>query len=338
MATRTSSPPGSRSKSTSSSRSQKSGPRTGRGGSSTRSRSTRSRSGQARAPRAEGATRKSKRPAPRAVRNGPGPVSRVFACARPRPGCGLAGDRARPRGHRAQDRQHAPVTSSPSIAATASGCCSSAWRWSSPRRSGGSCPAASWTSPAPSSPARSARSAGSSRCCCCSSAWRNAARPGAQRTGRPAGHRLGRARLRRARDRAHRQRQSAAGARRRRRSAGGRRRGRLRRLGLLLDLLNAVRRGAAAGAARLLRGAGRHRHAALPDPDPAARRRATGCSAGSRPRTTTPRTRHPADPRPRRRGARRRSTPTSATRPYDSPGPRGPRAQAPASQGRTRHR
>ena len=60
--------------------------------------------------------------------------------------------------------------------------------------------------------------------------WRNHARPRAQRPGRPPGRRLGRARLRRARHRPHRQRQPAA-----RSSAtpadlqDGRRRGRLRR-------------------------------------------------------------------------------------------------------------
>nr|WP_206516068.1 DNA translocase FtsK [Nocardioides pantholopis] len=71
MATRTSSPPGSRSKSTSTS-----GSRNGsaRSGSSTRSRSTTSRS-PARRPPASRA--RSSRPAPRAVRNGPGPVARV---------------------------------------------------------------------------------------------------------------------------------------------------------------------------------------------------------------------------------------------------------------------
>ena len=75
MATRTSSPPGSRSKSTSSSRSSRSGStRSGsarKGGSSTRSRST--RKGTKRRSPAKG-----RRPAPRAVRNGPGPVFRAF--------------------------------------------------------------------------------------------------------------------------------------------------------------------------------------------------------------------------------------------------------------------
>ncbi|WP_248581297.1 DNA translocase FtsK [Nocardioides sp. InS609-2] len=76
MATRTSSPPGSRSSSTSRSGSTKSAPRSGsrsgtttRKGSSTRSRSTSSRGA---------SKRPARRPAPRAVRNGPGPVSRGF--------------------------------------------------------------------------------------------------------------------------------------------------------------------------------------------------------------------------------------------------------------------
>ncbi|WP_185736120.1 DNA translocase FtsK [Nocardioides sp. LS1] len=80
MATRTSSPPGSRSKSTSSTGSKS----PARGTSSTRSRSTgntptkststaRSTSKRKPAPSA-----RSKRPAPRAVRNGPGPISRTF--------------------------------------------------------------------------------------------------------------------------------------------------------------------------------------------------------------------------------------------------------------------
>ena len=69
MATRTSSPPGSRSKSTSR--------RSGRGGSSTRSRSTsrKSRRAPAKSTRARGLTA---RTAPRAVRSGPGPVFRLF--------------------------------------------------------------------------------------------------------------------------------------------------------------------------------------------------------------------------------------------------------------------
>ena len=84
MATRTSSPPGSRSKSTSSSGSST----TGRGSSSTRSRSTgkaptkrssasASRSTAKRRP-AKGSNARTKRPAPRAVRTGPGPIARIF--------------------------------------------------------------------------------------------------------------------------------------------------------------------------------------------------------------------------------------------------------------------
>jgi len=72
MATRTSSPPGSRSKSTSSSGRST---RSGRGGSSTRSRGTtrKKRSSSKRAPT------RTRRAAPRAVRSGPGPVFRGFA-------------------------------------------------------------------------------------------------------------------------------------------------------------------------------------------------------------------------------------------------------------------
>ncbi len=83
MATRTSSPPGSRSKSTSTSKSATGSSRSStqtRSGSSTRSRSTKkptsSKTGSKRAPASR--TRPAARPAPRAVRNGPGPVSRVF--------------------------------------------------------------------------------------------------------------------------------------------------------------------------------------------------------------------------------------------------------------------
>ncbi|MCW2794712.1 MAG: translocase FtsK, partial [Nocardioides sp.] len=78
MATRTSSPPGSRSKSTSSSKAASTSRSTGRSGSSTRSRSTSPR--RKPAPKKTTSTRKPapKRPAPRAVRNGPGPVARFF--------------------------------------------------------------------------------------------------------------------------------------------------------------------------------------------------------------------------------------------------------------------
>jgi DNA segregation ATPase FtsK/SpoIIIE, S-DNA-T family len=80
MATRTSSPPGSRSKSTSTSGSRT----TGRSGSSTRSRSTGKKPSTARrtsTSRSSSAKRApaKKRPAPRAVRSGPGPVARAFA-------------------------------------------------------------------------------------------------------------------------------------------------------------------------------------------------------------------------------------------------------------------
>ena len=69
MATRTSSPPGSRSKSTSRSTSSRSG-------SSTRSRSTGSQA--RRKPTSKRKPTKGGRPAPRAVRNGTGPIARVF--------------------------------------------------------------------------------------------------------------------------------------------------------------------------------------------------------------------------------------------------------------------
>lgn len=69
MATRTSSPPGSRSKSAS------------KTGSSTRSRSTSPKRKPARKPAARTSTKRkpaARRPAPRAVRNGPGPIARAF--------------------------------------------------------------------------------------------------------------------------------------------------------------------------------------------------------------------------------------------------------------------
>ncbi|WP_191480138.1 FtsK/SpoIIIE family DNA translocase [Nocardioides ochotonae] len=76
MATRTSSPPGSRSKSTSTSGSRGSA----KTGSSTRPRSTSSstRSGTAQRKPASRSRSAASRPAPRAVRSGPGPVARIF--------------------------------------------------------------------------------------------------------------------------------------------------------------------------------------------------------------------------------------------------------------------
>src|SRR6478672_4653640 len=82
MATRTSSPPGSRSKSTSTTGARS----TGRSGSSTRSRSagstSRSKTGSSSSSRSRASSSKgraaAKRPAPRAVRSGPGPVARAF--------------------------------------------------------------------------------------------------------------------------------------------------------------------------------------------------------------------------------------------------------------------
>ncbi|MFW6775169.1 DNA translocase FtsK [Nocardioides sp. CPCC 205120] len=76
MATRTSSPPGSRSSSTSKNGATRGG--APRGGSSNRSRST-GKSGRTTASRGTTARRPPARPAPRAVRSGPGPVLRFFA-------------------------------------------------------------------------------------------------------------------------------------------------------------------------------------------------------------------------------------------------------------------
>ncbi len=74
MATRTSSPPGSRSKSTSSKGTKSSSGSRSRSGSSSRSRSTTKRSR---------TSARKRRPAPRAVRSGRGPVARLFlACGR----------------------------------------------------------------------------------------------------------------------------------------------------------------------------------------------------------------------------------------------------------------
>ncbi|MFC4786283.1 DNA translocase FtsK 4TM domain-containing protein [Nocardioides sp. MAHUQ-72] len=120
MATRTSSPPGSRSKSTSTTGTRS----TGRSGSSARSRSTgnssKSRSGSSSASRSRASSSQSKarskskassarRPAPRAVRSGPGPVARAFtALARGVAAVWLAiahavGATARSIGHTARD-------------------------------------------------------------------------------------------------------------------------------------------------------------------------------------------------------------------------------------------
>ena len=75
MATRTSSPAASRSKSTPARKS-------GKGGSTSRSRPSGSKSGRKPAPKSSAASRKkggrpARRPAPRAVRNGPGPIARL---------------------------------------------------------------------------------------------------------------------------------------------------------------------------------------------------------------------------------------------------------------------
>ena len=79
-------------------------------------------------------------------------------CSAGSPWCGSGSLTPSVPGHAASAA--APATSSPSTVATAPD-----WRWSpppssSPRRCGSRCPAASWTSPAPPSPAPSARSAG----------------------------------------------------------------------------------------------------------------------------------------------------------------------------------
>ena len=76
MATRTSSPPGSRSRSTSKSGRSSSSGRTTRGASGTRTRGTPTKKKRSSSKRAPTRTR---RPAPRAVRSGPGPVFRAFA-------------------------------------------------------------------------------------------------------------------------------------------------------------------------------------------------------------------------------------------------------------------
>ncbi|MEJ7831750.1 MAG: DNA translocase FtsK [Nocardioides sp.] len=82
MATRTSSPPGSRSKSTPKARSSSRSTSGGRGGSSTRSRRTTkqppSKSSRKRPAKRSTARRTAARPAPRAVRSGTGPVARLF--------------------------------------------------------------------------------------------------------------------------------------------------------------------------------------------------------------------------------------------------------------------
>jgi S-DNA-T family DNA segregation ATPase FtsK/SpoIIIE len=72
MATRTSSPPASRSKSTPARKS-------GQGSSTSRSRTSGSKTGRKPAPRSSAAKKgTARRPAPRAVRNGPGPIAQVF--------------------------------------------------------------------------------------------------------------------------------------------------------------------------------------------------------------------------------------------------------------------
>ena len=189
MATRTSSPPGSRSKSTSSSSRSRSGSSrsksAGRGGSSTRSRST--RKGTKRRP----APTSSRRPAPRAVRNGPGPVARAFGAL----GRGVAavwlaiahglGAGARSIGRTARDLEPEHRRDGVGLFLFGLG------RGHRGRRLVAAARAASWRSSAPSSPARSARSAGSCRWCWSSIGWRNMRDPDAQRPGRPPGRSAG---------------------------------------------------------------------------------------------------------------------------------------------------
>ena len=141
MATRTSSPPGSRSKSTSLEASTSEGefehpiPEYQQAGPDQARRSSASASPPGRA-----------RPAPRAVRNGPGPVSRALR-ARSAAGSPPSGSASPTPWARSRARSAGPpATSTPSTAATASACSSSASRSSRPPPCGGSCPARSWTS------------------------------------------------------------------------------------------------------------------------------------------------------------------------------------------------
>ncbi len=171
MATRTSSPPGSRSSSSSSSRATSGTSRSGTGrsgGSGTRTRSggkstststkaksstTRSRTAAKRPP-----SRSTKRPAPRAVRSGTGPVARTGqALLRGLAAVWLgiahalgAGARGIGRSARDLEPEHRRDGAGLSLVAL-----SPSW-W--PPRSGSWCRAASWTSRAPRSPAPSARS------------------------------------------------------------------------------------------------------------------------------------------------------------------------------------
>ena len=115
------------------------------------------------------------------------------------------------------------------------------------------------------------------------------ARPDPQRPGRPAGRRLERARPGAARHRAHRRGQPAAGLRRCRPAPRGWRRRRLRRLlPPPRPAAHAVRRGAGPAAPLRLRRPGHHRHSALPGAVAAGRGPRPGPGPRARPRTTRP--------------------------------------------------
>ena len=289
MATRTSSPPGSRSKSTPSRGSARG---TSKAGSSTRSRST-SRKPATRRPA------KGRRPAPRAVRNGPGPVFRFFALL----GRGAAaiwlgiahavGATARSIGRTARDLDPEHRRDGVGLLLIGLAVIAAAAVW--------------WQ--LPGGPMETMRTivAGSVG----KVGWLvplmllfiglpQHARPRAQRPGGTPAHRLGGAGLRRARHRAHRRRQPAAGPRRRHPAPAGRGSGRVRRLQpAARPAAHAVRRGAAARAARLLRRAGHHRHPGLPGAGPARRPARPGPRARPHRRRRRRRRRaHPADPHP----------------------------------------
>ncbi len=262
MATRTSSPPGSRSRSTSSSRS-KSG---GRGGSSTRTRGTKKKKN----------SKPAGRPAPRAVRNGTGPVARFFqALFRGVTAIWLGiahavGSAARGIGHTARDLdpEHRRDGVGLSLFGLAIVIAAAVW-FEAPggvlefTRTvvSGTVGKVGWLVPL----------------VVVLGGLAGDARSGAQRPGRPSGDRLVGVLLRRARPGAHRQRQPAAGQRRHHPAPRGRGSGRLR--GVLAAARPAplrTDRGAAAGAAGLLRGAGHHRDAALPGARAAGRRARPG--------------------------------------------------------------
>ena len=261
MATRTSSPPGSRSKAASTRSTKRSSK--GRSTSASRSRSTTKK----KRPR----TTASRRPAPRAVRSGHGPVLRGFSAL----GRALAaiwlgvahavGATARRLGSTARDlepeHRRDGVRALPvrpgrrhrgrRLVADA--------RWAHARRPDGRGRVVRQGRLAGPADPRLGRLA-------------HPARPGDQRPRRAPGRRLGSPRLRRARRRPHRRGQPAAGRRRRQRPAVRRRRRRVRRVEpAARPAAHAVRRGAAAPAARVLRRPRDHRDAGLPGADEAGR-------------------------------------------------------------------